>query len=295
MFVKYQHLERLGTSEVEGIQSGTCYVFPKLDGTNASIWMDSEGNLKAGSRNRELTLGKDNAGFYAWVLENETLFRPFFEEYPEHYLYGEWLVPHSLKTYRKDAWRKFYIFDVVDPCGDYIPYNDYKTTLDTYGFDYVPCIAVVKNGDDETFRKSVDRSTFLIEDGNGVGEGVVIKNYDWSNRFGRKTWAKVVTNAFKDLHVKEMGGTTLGGISDEERIVNEFVTEHLVNKVYEKIRNEDGWSSKAIPRLLSTVYYDLIKEEMWEILKKYKNPKIDFKYLQRLTCQKVKEVKPELF
>jgi len=28
---KYMHLERLGTSEVEGIENGVCYVFPKLD------------------------------------------------------------------------------------------------------------------------------------------------------------------------------------------------------------------------------------------------------------------------
>ena len=38
-FLKYQHVERVGTSEVENIELGTCYVFPKIDGTNASIWI----------------------------------------------------------------------------------------------------------------------------------------------------------------------------------------------------------------------------------------------------------------
>ena len=39
-FKKYQHIERLGTLEVEGIELGTCYVFPKIDGTNGSnlVW-----------------------------------------------------------------------------------------------------------------------------------------------------------------------------------------------------------------------------------------------------------------
>lgn len=30
-FIKYQHLERFGNTEVEGIEVGTVYVFPKID------------------------------------------------------------------------------------------------------------------------------------------------------------------------------------------------------------------------------------------------------------------------
>ena len=36
-FRKYQHIERFGTSEVEQIEIGTCYVFPKIDGTNNMV------------------------------------------------------------------------------------------------------------------------------------------------------------------------------------------------------------------------------------------------------------------
>ena len=36
----YQHIERLGTSEVEGILNGEVYVYPKLDGTNGQAWSD---------------------------------------------------------------------------------------------------------------------------------------------------------------------------------------------------------------------------------------------------------------
>lgn len=34
-FKKYIHLEKYGTTETQGIELGTAYVFPKLDGTNA--------------------------------------------------------------------------------------------------------------------------------------------------------------------------------------------------------------------------------------------------------------------
>ena len=40
MFKKYTHIVRFGHDEVEGIEDGTCYVFPKLDGANASIWFE---------------------------------------------------------------------------------------------------------------------------------------------------------------------------------------------------------------------------------------------------------------
>ena len=111
MFVKYQHLERFGTAETEGIEFGECYVFPKIDGTNASVWYENE-QIKAGSRNRELSLEKDNAGFFEWVIQNKAI-QEFLQEHSDLRLFGEWLVPHSLKTYRDDAWRRFYVFDVM--------------------------------------------------------------------------------------------------------------------------------------------------------------------------------------
>lgn len=46
-FRKYQHVERFGTSEVEGIDLGTCYIYPKIDGTNASVWLGEDGTLRA--------------------------------------------------------------------------------------------------------------------------------------------------------------------------------------------------------------------------------------------------------
>lgn len=57
MFVKYMHLERYGNDEVDGIEQGTTYVFPKLDGTNAQVWLNEDGTIGAGSRNRTLSSG----------------------------------------------------------------------------------------------------------------------------------------------------------------------------------------------------------------------------------------------
>ena len=32
-FKQYQHIERFGTTEVQHIELGECFVFPKIDGT----------------------------------------------------------------------------------------------------------------------------------------------------------------------------------------------------------------------------------------------------------------------
>lgn len=292
---KYMHLERLGTSEVEGIENGVCYVFPKLDGTNASVWMD-DGVIYAGSRNRVLSSGSDNAGFHAFAVQ-DTAIGEYLARYPHHILYGEWLVPHSLTTYRDDAWRRFYVFDVLDRAsGALIHYENYKDNVANAGLDYLAPIAMVRNGTTDHFLKCLDKNVHLIKDGMGCGEGVVIKNYSFQNRYGRVTWAKLITNAFKEEHHKSMGAPEVGGAVLEETIAREFVTRHLVDKSVAKITLEnDGWTSKMIPRLLGMVWHDLITEELWEILKLHKNPKIDFSTLNRFCIMKVKEIRHELF
>ena len=92
----YQHIERFGTDEVEGIEIGTTYVFPKIDGTNGQIWFE-DGKVKCGSRKRELTLDNDNADFYNTIIKDYR-YVDYFKLHPDHQLFGEWLVPHTLKN-----------------------------------------------------------------------------------------------------------------------------------------------------------------------------------------------------
>jgi hypothetical protein len=118
-FLRYMHLEKWGSAEVEGIELGTSYVFPKIDGTNAQVWvgeLDYESGrliVETGSRNRQLSVENDNAGFHNAITLDKRIWK-FLWTHPKLRLYGEWLVPHTLKTYRDDAWNKFYIFDVYN-------------------------------------------------------------------------------------------------------------------------------------------------------------------------------------
>lgn len=284
------HIERLGTPEVEGILDGEVYVFPKLDGSNGQVWMEN-GEIKCGSRNRVLSLENDNQGFCAYVMKHEGMKR-FFKAYPHITLYGEWLVPHSLRTYEERAWGEFYVFDVHGRTM-LIDYGSYIDTLDFCDIKYIPCIAVITNPTLYDINECVNLNTFLIKPNSGIGEGVVIKNYNFVNKYGRTTWAKVVTEEFKQKNREVFPKKEKEGV--EQKIISKYVTSSLVEKEYSKICNEQEWNSKLIPKLLGVVYYSLVKEESYNFIKEFKNPTINFKTLLTLTNERVKELKPEIF
>lgn len=294
-YQKYQHVEKLASTEVDGILLGKCFIFPKIDGTNAHVWFDGK-EMRYGSRNRELALDNDNAGFMAWASQNEPL-KAFCKTYPNYHVYGEWLVPHSLKTYRDDAWRDFYVFDVRRPDGSYVRYTEYSSRLLSFGVNYIPPIRIINNPTEEGITRVLEENKFLISEDAGVGEGVVIKNYDFVNRFGRTVWAKRVTNEFKEKHHKEMGAPESTG----ERLVEQDIVEKIfdpviIDKVHANIASrEGGWRSQFIPELLGVVFYDFVREHSWDMVKTFKNPTINYKILNKFVVQEVKKQKPELF
>jgi hypothetical protein len=302
-FLRYPHLCKFGNKEVENIEFGITHVFPKLDGTNSSLWcdLDKHNNYKlyAGSRNRQLSLESDNAGFLNSFSGSESGVKHwhYLINNQNHILYGEWLVPHTIKNYREDAWRRFWIFDVFDrSTGKFLPYDVYKPLLEKYNLDFIPCIKAFKNGSWENFmHEAQNNAGFLLPDG-AKGEGIVIKNYNWTNSYQQVTWAKIVLAEFKDKFHAAMGHNVEENKSNSQFICDKACTEALIEKEYAKIVVEnDGWQSRFIPRLLHTVFYSVVTEELWSCLKEIKYGLVNFKELQQLCILKVKETKPELF
>jgi hypothetical protein len=298
-FRQYMHIERFGNDDVQGIELGGCYIFPKIDGTNASIWWTPDG-LQAGSRKRHLSLESDNAGFYEWVLNGNHNISDFFITHKynkELRLYGEWLVPHALKTYRADTWRKLYVFDVYhDLDHRYLSYDEYKPILDEFQIEYIPPLCIMNNATYDNIMVELENNTYLIQENMGKGEGVVIKNYGYQNRYGRTVWAKIVANEFKDKHRKDQPTVKNMKQMIEQQICDDYISKHLVDKIYAKIVNEmNGWNSRYIKRLLGTVFHDLVNEEIWAAITKMKYPIINFRTLNTLAINKIKQLKPELF
>lgn len=290
-FEKYQHIERLGTPATDGILNGFCYVFPKLDGTNTSVYLKDDGQIEVASRNRVLNIHNDNQGVCNYVLQSSIRehYEKYFKAHPNHRLFGEWLVPHTIHTYIPDAWRKLYIFDVMD--GDkYLSPAQYFMELIKYELNYIPTIIVLEEPKTDDVQKYLDQNTFLMQEGQ-IGEGIVIKRYDFVNRFGNTVWAKIVRP-----HVKaaQKGHNPLNADTIETQIVDAFLTPEFVQKEFNKIA-ADGWSNKLIGKFLGVTWYAFITEETFNFLRKFHNPKIDFGLLNRLVVEKIKFFKADLF
>jgi hypothetical protein len=300
-FIKYPHLEKYGNNEVQDIEFGICHIFPKLDGTNASVWFNER--VRAGSRNRELdtvTFQNDNAGFAAWVGTDSNGPAGFIMQNPHLRLFGEWLVPHTVKHYRPDLWRRFWIFDVWDNNSErMLTYDEYQPLLDSAGLDYIPCIKIIKNPSYENLMHEAINCRYGLVDvtvNDKPGEGIVIKNYNWKNKFGHQPWAKIVNGEFKDDFYAKMGANVLENRTGAQAVADIACTPHLIDKEYAKIVNAEGeWQRKYIPRLLHTVYYSVVTEELWNCLKKINRATVNFQELQKHCELKVKEHRKDLF
>lgn len=284
-FEKYQHVERIGSSPVDGLLNGKVYIFPKIDGANASVWMEN-GELKCGSRNRELDVDNNLNGFYQYVHKHEGI-KKFLEEFPSVRLYGEWLTPHTIKDYNSTAWYQFYVFDVVTITGLYVSHMAYSILLKKLGVKVVEPLAEIENPTNQQIMDIAEQNTYLMESGK-IGEGVVCKRYDFVNKFGRTVWGKYVRPAFKtDKSNKPLKSDDLTLI--EEKIVNDTITLELVLKEKNKLLSNERFSGNIIPATLQSVWGCLITEELLGQLKKHKNPKIDFGALNRLCYARTKE------
>lgn len=124
----------------------------------------------------------------------------------------------------------------------------------------------------------------------------------------------MVRNEFKERHGATMGPPELKGTKMVElEIAAECVTRTLIEKEIAKIEQaylnelastmdwDDAVAApplprgKLIPQLLGRIFHCVVTEDIWAMVKKHKNPKIDFKKLQQACIQRTKEVAPELF
>jgi hypothetical protein len=288
-FRKYQRIKRLGEPTVAQVTKGVTYIFPKLDGANASVWTDDGYTIKCGSRNNELTPEHNNRHFYQYVQEHKGVAQ-LLRDNPNLILYGEWLVPHSFRNYFKEAWENFFVFDVYDKDEErYLPYSEYYELVDsTPNLHYVRPLAKIENPSYQDIAELLDKNFFMVDTRKGVpGEGVVIKNYskDYAKQTGQ-TWAKLVRDEFIEESKKEKPKD-----SNEEYFVEKFCTASVIDKTYHKVLNsvEDNWQNKYIQRLFSTVLHDIIEEDIWRLVTKKKYPVIDFSRVKQLVIEKVKD------
>lgn len=302
-YKSYLHVERLDKPECDGLlQNDNVYVTAKIDGTNAVVWYDKDkGQVCGGSRKRELTLEKDNANFYSWLMsgQDEAVYlRNFVTANPDMIVYGEWLgldkFIGSIKSYNPTALGHMYIFDVFDieeKC--YLHEEVWREELSNYNLNewFVPILACLNHPSYEDVVNIAKNNHFLLDMVDGKGEGVVCKVPGWTNNYGHTCYGKIVLDEFNEQKRKNKYKPQLQRENVETDIVEYLVTESELTKTKAKVcvlceANEfDITSKKMIGMFLNMIFNDLL-EEMNLICKKWKNPIINFAVLKAETQNK---------
>lgn len=301
-YKSYIHVERLGRTETEGILDGKCHIFPKIDGTNAVVFLDDYGVPQCGSRSRVLTAEKDNAGFYSWFNgENPEAkaLRAFVKDWPHLIVYGEFGLNRvgKIKYYDPCANNRMWIFDIWSTVLErYLTYDEIWAIV-TPNADLreslVPCLAVLDNPTKEELAEIAKKERFLIYDGiDKAGEGIVIKNYEYRDKWGRYQVGKLVLDEYHQLSEYKPKQPRE---NVEEEIADYYVTDAEIGKAVAKVLNFlnmekiDLKNGQFIGRTLNLTWTDFIEENMMDILKRYKNPILDFGKMRRACDLKVKK------
>ena len=309
-FERYMHIEPLNTTDTDGLLNGTCYIFDKLDGMNAQVWLDyidAKGTeipvIRCGTRNKELNYEnrKNGRGFFEFVINNPQL-KLFLLEYPHYRLYGEWLIQGFKTQYKDLAYDQFYVFDILYEdtiTTGWVDYKVYAPLLRRFSLDYIPLIKEVQNPTSFSIKRAYQDANFLVPNKKNPGEGIVIKNYQFVNQYGRTVWGKYkgeeTAKSTKDTEsTKTVNFST---VPVEEYIVSKYLTAEFIQK--EKIKlavANQGWQRTLIGQLLKTIIHEFLKELLPIAIEDFKGKLlIDFDLLNKIIVRRTKNLCPELF
>jgi hypothetical protein len=282
---KYQHIERLGSPEVEGLLDGIVTVQTKIDGANLTVAWDNEKGLIIASRNQAISVGGvPSVGFNGaveYVLANHR-----FEEIVRHgyIIRAEHLVRHSI-SYTKENMGKPWVFDVqqmVD--GAYLEPMEYEQMFDGYGISFIPVLAILDH-------PTVDDIVALVPGPDTFGaqqkEGVVVKRYNFVNQWGHTVWAKLVAADFKEKNKLAFGAGKKDG---PEMRFAATVTDEDVMKVIHLVNEQHPATVRDMSQVLGMVWHDAFVDRLWRFVQKDKVQAFDFGTARRLVESKTREI-----
>jgi hypothetical protein len=255
---KYTDVVRLGHKSTVGVltENDHIVVQEKLDGANASFKVE-DGKVLAFSRNTQLSEGNTLRGFYQWT---QTL-NP--DDLLEGIVYfGEWLVKHKLDY--GDNMHQFYLFDVYNTnIEEYVHFSMVKDEAKRLSLNLIPILYEGQYQSFEHLQSFVGKSSLGDE-----GEGVVVKNVNYKDRFGKQVFVKLVTDKFREVQ-KQKAPKDPNKVTQEMIFVNTFLRKGRVEKLLHKLVDEGVLDEQfgiedmgiILKNLGQRSYDDMLKEE----------------------------------
>lgn len=185
---KFRKILRMGRRETVGAMQPGDYiaVYEKLDGANASFIAD-DGNVRAFSRNLELSVDNTLRGFLDFALKQDA------SKLRANYRYfGEWLVPHKVDYGEHSG--DFYLFDVYnEDTTKYEPIDVVVAEAFRLGLKIAPILYLGNFKDYAHLESLIGRSAYAKVGGDN-GEGIVVKNLT-----REAPYLKLVSESFREV------------------------------------------------------------------------------------------------
>ena len=266
---KYHSIVRYGhRSTREVLNRGDQIIIQeKVDGANASFAV-VDGELKCWSRNRELNMSNTLEGFYVWAKQNIEV-----DKLLEGVVYfGEWTAQHKV-VYEGYA-KQFFLYDIYNlHLEEYVSFSMVRDEAKRLGLNLIP---VFFEGEFESFEQLmsyVGRTELNGKLGQEVsGEGIVVKNVDYRDSFGKQMFVKLVVDKFAEVQMQKAPKDPKKKFTPEELKVRECITSPRVEKQLFKMIEEGLLerdygvedTGKILKHISPLVAEDILKEEMDE-------------------------------
>lgn len=193
-------------------------------------------------------------------------------------------------SYNELSYRNWYMFDILLDDKEWLELPVVYNIAKKYNILTPELFACIDNPILEQLMPLVGK-TVLGE----KGEGIVIKNFGFVNKFLNNSYAKIVTEKFKEDNAICFGGNNRHSESyNEMYICNKFITLGRIQKILNKIQSstDEKLDMKHIPRVMGMTYNDLWCEEAWYIAKNFQQ--INLRKLQQLCYAKTKQIYIEI-
>ena len=265
---KYDSILRHGKSATHLTLEGSPHIViqEKIDGANASFQRVGD-EILAFSRNTPLDSENNLRGFYEWT---QTI-NP--DKLAEGAIYfGEWTAKHKIDYGENHG--KFFLFDVYGIyTEEYLPFGAVELASVNIGIDLIPVFYKGEFQSLEHIQAFIGKSTL-----GEFGEGVVVKNYDYRDKYGEQVFTKFVSDEFAEVS-KAKKHTIKTNTDPLTEFINSTLTEARVTKLLHKMVDEGQLNEDyaiedmgtILKHLGSAVYEDIIKEESDTLMKLIKS------------------------
>ena len=278
MLHSYPEVYQLGHKLVSNVLNGHVLVEEKVDGSQISFGIDSFGDLRIRSKNKEIDIEHPDDMFrlaVEWIVKNRSNLQAGWT-YRGEYLQKS---KHNTLAYSRVPRNNIILFDICDGLESYLPYSRVKYEADFIGLEVVPLIAegvfteadILELKDEWLSRESILGGTKV--------EGVVIKNYNVFTAEKKVAMAKLVRDDFKEQNAINWKAAKPSTADVVQKLIDTYRTEARWRKAVQHLRDagELQGEMRDIPLLMKEVSNDVLKECKDEILEQlfaYAWPKI---------------------